>query len=95
MLKIFKILALLEGLSCLALFGNMLFVKHNNPELYKMLLFPIGMTHGLLFIGYVILAYMLKEEESWPNRKFIEICAASPFPFGTLYTDRKYFRKSA
>lgn len=95
MIRIFKILALLEGLSCIALFGNMLFIKHNNPELYKMLLFPIGMSHGLLFIGYIILAYMLKEEEKWSNRKFIEVCAASPFPFGTFYIDRKYFRKSA
>jgi integral membrane protein len=95
MIKFFKIFALLEGISCIALFGNMLFVKHNNPELYKSLLFPIGMTHGMLFIGYIILAYMLKSEENWTNRKFFEVCAASPFPFGTFYIDRKYFRSAA
>jgi hypothetical protein len=38
---------------------------------------------------------MLKSEENWTNRKFLEVCAASPFPFGTFYIDRKYFRKTA
>lgn len=94
MTKIFKIAAFLEGISYLALFSNMLFVKHNNPELYHTLLFPIGMTHGMLFIGYVILAYMIRSEENWDDRKSVEIFAASVIPFGTFYIERKYFRNA-
>lgn len=90
--KIFKIVALLEGISYLTLFGNMLFIKHNNPELYHTLLFPIGMAHGLLFISYIILAIMLKIEENWDWKKFGIICLASVIPFGTFYIEKKYLR---
>lgn len=90
MLKLFKIVAILEGISYLALFGNMLFIKHNNPELYKTLLFPLGMAHGILFIGYLILSIMLKYEENWDWKKFGIIAIASIIPFGTFYIEKKY-----
>ncbi|HMI07723.1 MAG TPA: DUF3817 domain-containing protein [Flavobacterium sp.] len=95
MLRIFKIVALLEGVSYLTLFSNMLFVKHNNPQLYKTLLFPIGMAHGLLFISYIILAIMLKIELKWDWKKFGFICLASILPFGTFVMERKYFFRNA
>ncbi|HLA56128.1 MAG TPA: DUF3817 domain-containing protein [Flavobacterium sp.] len=94
MLRIFKIVALLEGVSYLVLFGNMLLIKHNNPELYHTLLFPIGMAHGLLFISYIILAFMLRAEENWDNKKFVLICLASIVPFGTFFMERKYLRNA-
>ena len=90
MLKLFKIVAILEGISYLALFGNMLIVKNMNLDLYKTLLFPIGMAHGVLFIGYVILAIMLKIEENWDWKKFFIIAIASVIPFGTFYVEKKY-----
>ena len=92
MLKIFKIVALLEGVSYLALFSNMLLVKPSNPLLYKTLLFPIGMAHGVLFVSYIILAIMLKFEQNWDWKKFGIICLASLIPFGTFYVDRKYLQ---
>jgi len=94
MLRIFKLVALLEGVSYLTLFSNMLFVKHNNPELYKTLLFPIGMAHGVLFIGYIILAVMLKIEENWSWKKFGIIALASVVPFGTFYIEQKYLKNA-
>lgn len=90
MLKFFKIIAFLEGVSYLALFGNMLLIKPNNMELYKQLLFPIGMAHGILFITYIILAIMLKSEENWSFKKFSIIAIASVIPFGTFYIEKKY-----
>ncbi len=90
MLRIFKVVALLEGVSYLVLFANMLLVKPTHIELYKTLLFPIGMAHGLLFMGYIILAVMLKIEQDWDWKKFGLICLASVLPFGTFYIDRKY-----
>lgn len=90
MLKLFKIVALLEGISYLVLFGNMLIVKGSNPELYKTLLFPIGMTHGLLFIAYIILAIMLKIELNWSAKKFAIIVLGSVIPFGAFYVEKKY-----
>ncbi|RRJ93388.1 DUF3817 domain-containing protein [Flavobacterium macacae] len=90
MLKLFKIVAVLEGISYLALFANMLIVKNMNLDLYKSLLFPIGMAHGVLFIGYIILAIMLKMEENWDWKKFFIIAIASVIPLGTFYIEKKY-----
>lgn len=90
MLKLFKIVAVLEGISYLALFGNMLIIKKMNIDLYKTLLFPIGMAHGVLFIGYIILSIMLKVEENWDWKKFFIIAIASVIPFGTFYIEKKY-----
>ncbi|MFL9829615.1 DUF3817 domain-containing protein [Flavobacterium sp. ST-87] len=90
MLKIFKITAILEGISYLVLFANMLFIKPNNTELYHTLLYPIGMTHGILFIGYIILAFLLKTPQKWGVRDFGIILIASLLPFGTFYVEKKY-----
>ncbi|MFT3796266.1 DUF3817 domain-containing protein [Flavobacterium sp.] len=94
MLRIFKIVALLEGVSYLALFANMLLIKPNNIDLYKTLLFPVGMAHGLLFIGYIILAIMLKIELNWDWKKFGIILIASVLPFGTFYIEQKYLKNA-
>ena len=94
MLRIFKIVALLEGVSYLTLFANMLLIKPNNMDLYKTLLFPVGMAHGLLFIGYIILAIILKIELGWDWKKFGIILLASVLPFGTFYVEQKYLKNA-
>lgn len=94
MLKIFKITAILEGISYLVLFSNMLFVKPTNMELYKTLLYPIGMSHGVLFIGYVLLAILLKNTQNWNYKAFGVILAASLVPFGTFYMEKKYLQNT-
>lgn len=90
MLKIFKLVAILEGISYLVLFANMLIIKPNYPDLYKSLLYPIGMAHGVLFIGYVILAILLKYEQNWGYGKLGIILAASLLPFATFWVEKKY-----
>ncbi len=90
MLKIFKIVAILEGISYLVLFANMLLIKPNYPDLYKTLLYPIGMAHGVLFIAYVILAILLKYDLNWSYSKLGIILAASLLPFATFWVEKKY-----
>ena len=92
MLKLFKIVAILEGISYLALFSNMLFIKPTNFELYHTLLYPIGMSHGVLFIGYLILAALLKNSMKWSYKTFGIILVASLIPFGTFYIEQKYLK---
>jgi integral membrane protein len=94
MLKIFKVIAILEGISYLVLFSNMLFIKPNNIELYKTLLYPIGMSHGVLFIGYVLLAILLKKPMNWDFKTFSIIQVASLIPFGTFYVEYKYLKNA-
>ena len=90
MLKLFKIIAILEGISYLVLFANMLLIKPNNLDLYKTLLYPIGMAHGVLFIGYVVLAIILKFQLNWDWGKLGIILAASLLPFATFWVEKKY-----
>jgi integral membrane protein len=92
MTKSFKIVALLEGISLLLLLFFAVPMKH----VFGMPVFvrTIGMAHGLLFISYIIMASMLKSEEKWDTRKFITVCLASVIPFGTFYSEKKYFRNN-
>lgn len=92
MTKLFKIVAISEGVSYLALFFNMLVIKRFNPELYKSLLFPIGMAHGLLFISYIALAFIIWEKQQWNFKEFLIVQVASLLPFGTFYIEKRYLR---
>jgi len=92
MLKIFKITAILEGISYLVLFSNMLFIKPSNLELYHTLLYPIGMSHGILFIGYVLLAILVKRSQNWSFKTLFIILIASLIPFGAFYVEKKYLK---
>ena len=90
MIKFFTIIALLEGVSLIALLFFAMPMKYmfDNPIFVK----NIGMAHGLLFLLYIALAVLLKFEQKWDNKKFGVICIASIIPFGTFYIEQKYFK---
>jgi len=92
MIKYFKITAFAEGISFLVLLANMLIIKTLNIDLYKVLLRPIGMAHGILFILYIILASLLKADKQWNIKQFSLIILASFIPMGTFYVDAKYLK---
>ena len=92
MVRIFKNIAILEGISYLVLFANMLLVKPTNLALYKTLLYPIGMTHGVLFIGYVLLAILIKNSQKWNFLTLLIVLIASLLPFATFFVERKYVK---
>lgn len=92
MTKFFKYIAFSEGISFLVLLVNMLFIKPSNFELYKTLLFPIGMAHGILFISYVLFSVLIKQEQKWNFKDLAVVNAASFIPFGTFYIEKKYLK---
>ncbi len=94
MLKTFKIIAILEGISYLVLFSNMLFIKPNDFVLYHKLLYPIGMSHGVLFIGYVGLAILLKKSQNWNFISLGFILLASLLPFATFFIEKRYLKNA-
>lgn len=94
MTKLFKFSAIAEGISYLALFFNMLIIKHANFELYKTLLFPIGMTHGILFILYVALAFLIRKNQNWNIKEMFLVQLASLLPFATFYIEKKYIKNA-
>ncbi len=94
MTKFFKFIAIAEGTSYLVLFFNMLVIKTVNIGLYKTLLFPIGMAHGLLFIAYVILALAICKRQKWRLKELFIVEVASLLPFATFYIEKKYVRNA-
>ena len=94
MIKIFKITAISEGFSYLILLSNMLFIKPTHLELYKTFLFPIGMTHGVLFIAYLYLSFMIKEKQNWSVKDLTLIILGSLIPFGAFFIERKYLKNA-
>ncbi len=88
MIKIFKVIALCEGVSALLLFLFAMPMKYvfENPAYIR----PIGMAHGVLFTVYIVMAIMLKIEQNWDWKKFGIVCLGSIVPGGTFYVDKKY-----
>jgi len=86
----FRLIAFLEGTSYLLLLFIATPVKYfgEDPSYVKML----GMPHGILFMIYVILAFMLKAPEKWNGKTFGIVLLASILPFGTFYIDKKYLK---
>ena len=84
----FRVVSFLEGTSYLLLLFVAVPIKYwmNDPQYVKLL----GMPHGLLFVGYLVVAFLLKSEMKWSAKNFGVILLASILPFGTFYVDKKY-----
>lgn len=89
-LNTFRLIAILEGLSYILLLGIATPIKYflNDPQYVKLL----GMPHGILFMLYVAMAFVLKKEFEWDNKSFGFVLLASIIPFGTFYIDRRYLK---
>lgn len=87
----FRIISFLEGISYILLLFIATPIKYlnNDPSYVKML----GMPHGILFIAYIVLAFLIKPEMKWDNKTFFTVLIASIIPFGTFYIDKKYLSK--
>lgn len=89
-INLFRIVALLEGVSYILLLFIATPIKYlaNDPQYVKLL----GMPHGILFIAYVAFAFVFKNDFSWNTKQFITVLLASIIPFGTFYIDRCYLK---
>lgn len=84
----FRITAFLEGVSYLLLLGVGVPLKYlaDNDAWVK----ALGMPHGILFVGYLILASLIKDEQNWSNKTFILVGLASVIPFGTFWVEKRH-----
>ena len=91
MIKLFRLTALLEGISYILLLFIAVPIKYllDDPTYVKLL----GMPHGILFIGYILLSILGKSRYKWTNTDFFVISVSSLIPFGTFYVDKKYLKK--
>lgn len=90
MKNVFRIVSFLEGVSYILLLFIATPIKYlqDNPEYVKLL----GMPHGILFMLYVVLAFVIKSEMKWDNKTFRIVLLCSIIPFGTFYMDKKYLK---
>ena len=93
MLSIFRIIAILEGISYLALFVISMPLKYlaGMGELNKI----IGYIHGGLFLLYLIIAITFAMERKWNFRKKMWLIVAALLPFGTFYLEDKVLKPLA
>ena len=90
MKSFFRIVAFLEGVSYILLLFMAVPLKYwGDDESFVKLL---GMPHGLLFVGYIVFSYLLKDDENWNAKDFGIVMLASILPFGTFYVGWKYLR---
>ena len=92
MVKTFRLTAILEGISYLALFAISMPLKYlaglKEPNIY------IGYAHGFLFITYGILAIVVTRQLKWGTKRLFVLWLASLLPFATFYVDKKYFKET-
>ena len=87
MLKLFKITGYLEAISAIVLFFIAMPMKYiwGNPILVKY----VGMGHGVLFIAFLAVLFVVCEKQKWSIKMFILGLIASILPFGPFVFDHK------
>lgn len=92
MLLTLRLLAVLEGISYLLLFGFSMPLKYwaniREPNIY------IGYVHGFLFIAFIILAFVFCRQQQWGWKTYFKFFIASLLPYGTFYMEKKYLRST-
>jgi integral membrane protein len=85
--NIFRIVAFFEGLSFILLlfFATPMKYYADNESYVKIL----GMPHGILFLIYLIMAFMLRSEHKWIKKNFVWVTVAAVIPFGTFVLEHK------
>lgn len=86
MLKTFRILSLIEGISLITL----LFVAM--PAKYQFsydFVWQVGMTHGLLWLAYVALSLPVSHKQNWSVMFWMLVLLASIVPFACFFLDSK------
>lgn len=88
--KQFKWVAIFEGLSFLILLGIAMPLKYvyGMPETTRF----VGMAHGLLFMLYVAMVFIIRKQLEWNNKVTFWALAASVLPFGPFVVDRKLLK---
>ena len=85
-LSILKLVAILEGTSYL-LFA--ITVPLKKIYHYHMPNKIVGMTHGILFILYMLLVFINSKTQTWSWKTKVLLYIASIIPFGTFIAEKK------
>lgn len=86
-IKTLRWVGFLEGISFLLLLFIAMPMKYmfDNPILVKY----VGMGHGVLFIAFLVVLFVVCEKQKWSLKMFILGLIASILPFGPFIFDAK------
>jgi len=87
-LNVFRAISILEGLSYLAI----LCVAYG--VLSRDLGFPIGMTHGVLFMLYLVVSLAVAHKQAWSLKIWLPVFLASIVPLAFIGLEM-YLQKAA
>lgn len=87
MIKIFRNIAILEGISYLVLLGIAMPLKYF-ADMPKAVLYT-GWVHGLLFALYMLFLWIVFIKYKWSFKKGFYAFIASLLPFGPFIFERK------
>lgn len=90
MLKLFRIIAILEGISYLLLLGIAMPLKYlmDIPEAVMI----TGWMHGLLFSLYCVLLLVVFIQLEWKFTKALLAFVAALLPFGPFIFDKRFIQ---
>jgi len=87
MINIFRKLSLIEGISLLVLLFIAMPAKYSLG--YLGMIYPVGMTHGILWSAYVIGSLVLSHKQNWSIGFWLLVLFASIIPFACFLLDKK------
>lgn len=85
--KYFDIFCIVELFSCFLLFCVSMPLKYGYDITAQM--FPIGLFHGLAFVGYIYFAIMVRKLYKWDDEEFAFILLFGFIPFFTWFVHKK------
>ena len=93
MIKLFRFVALVEGITTLALFLIAMPLKYGfgNPVLVP----PVGLIHGIAFLIYLLVMVVAMRRRGFSAREWMRTALAAFVPFGTFLNDPMLKRKQA
>jgi integral membrane protein len=92
MLKSFRILSLIEGLSLITL---LLIAMPARAQLGYDFVRPVGMVHGLLWLAYVLMSLVVSHQLRWSVLVWLLALLCSVIPFGFVFLDARLKRGPA
>ncbi|NWF38649.1 DUF3817 domain-containing protein [Mariprofundus sp. NF] len=91
MLKAFRIISFIEGLSLIALFFIAMPAKH----LFDMDMVAIaGPVHGVLWLAFLPMLEMVSRKEAWSKSTWNYALITSVLPFGCFFLENRFRNNS-
>ncbi|WP_394261765.1 DUF3817 domain-containing protein [Moraxella boevrei] len=86
-----RIISFLEGLSFILL-GMAMYIRYTNYD-YSYLVRYAGMTHGILFMAFMVILLIVCQRQKWSLVVFLLGLVASVIPFMPFVFERYIYKK--